>query len=191
VAFAAALTLGLIACEKPEKPIESGRRFVTTVYTDTEVEEFARTDRRILGTIGGRHGDTLRYNAYLGDSGRVQSVLIEASSSRRGERHVFRERFVVPKGSMPILSGSVALWEQMLRRARAVGGDSISIPTVLLGRESTRNVITITSNGLDSVLFTPQTSRPGDGDQLHFAIDSAWRITGGVLPISHTVMVAD
>jgi hypothetical protein len=36
------------------------------------------------------------------------------------------------------------------------------------------------------VVFTPQDDR--GGNEFRFAIDSAWRITGGILPLSHTVI---
>jgi hypothetical protein len=83
---------------------------------------------------------------------------------------------------MPVLGSSVAFLEQLLRRARVIGGDSVSIPVMMIGAQASLDVLTVIRNGNDSVvLVTPS------GDQtaaLHLAVDSTGRITGGVIPLS-------
>jgi len=85
---------------------------------------------------------------------------------------------------MPVLGTSVAFLEQILRRARVVGGDSVSIPVMMVGAQSSLDVFTVIRNGDDSVvLVTPQ------GDltaALYLAVDSAGHISGGVIPLSGT-----
>jgi hypothetical protein len=77
---------------------------------------------------------------------------------------------------MPIIGGSTALLEQLLRRARKVGGDSISIPTLLVGLHPTSNVFTVIGNGPDSLMLLDKTGDPAMA--FHLAVDSTWHVDG-------------
>ncbi len=171
----------LAACTK-EQPVETGRAFVTTVYTDSQRETFSRTTRHIRGTIADR-GDTITYVALLGDSGIVQSVDVTARSHRHRDLAVQARHFAMPRSTLPLLHGSGALFEQVLRRVRAIGGDSVSIPVIRLGRDEVLDVVTVAGNGQDSLILSFQASENAR-NTLHVGIDSIWRITGAVLPLS-------
>ena len=132
-------------------------QFLTTVYVDSQRETFSRSTRDIRGTIADK-GDTIAYVALLSDSGLVTSVEVTERNPRRGvvrRSHLFK----LPKSTMPLMHGSGALFEQLLRRVRALGGDSVSVPVMRLGREEVLNVITVTSNGPDSLTFSFQSSQ--------------------------------
>lgn len=171
----------LAACAK-EQPVESGRAFLTTVYTDSQRETFSRTTKHLQGTIADR-GDTITYVALLGDSGLVQSVDITARSHRHHDLAVQARHFKMPKSTLPLLHGSGALFEQILRRVRAIGGDSVSVPVIRLGRDEVLDVVTVAGNGQDSLILSFQASENAR-NALHIGIDSTWRITGAVLPLS-------
>jgi len=68
-----------------------------------------------------------------------------------------------------------------LRRARKVGGDSISIPTLLVGPHAMSNVFTVIANGPDSLMLLDKTGDPAMA--FHLAVDSTWHITGGTIPV--------
>jgi hypothetical protein len=168
---------GVVACSHPsEKPLEAERRFVQTVYSNADTETFTRTTQHINGTIVNRH-ETLSYRAAVGKDGLISAIEITASA--RGMS--IKRLYPLPKNTMPMIGGSTALLEQILRRARVVGGDSISIPTLLVGANPTSNVFTVVSNGPDSLMIFDRT-----GDEkmaFHLAVDSTWHITGGVIPV--------
>jgi len=172
------------ACSQPEKQLESGRQYRSITYTDTTFESFGRTDRAITGVIVEDLGDSVRFRIHTNADGLVPVLdftLHPASS--RDQRPVTR-RIGMPKGTLPVLGTSVAFLEQILRRARIVGGDSVSIPIMMVGAQASLDVFTVIRNGDDSVVFvTPQ------GDltaALHLAVDSAGHISGGVIPLSGT-----
>jgi len=191
MAWALAIVLGTfaasVACPAPtEKVVESGRGFVTTVYTDTEVESCPRTTQHLRGVITSRY-DSLSYVVWLGDSGLVRSVDLIAVGKGRRNPSVHARHMPMPPGTLPMMHGSGALLEQVLRRARALGGDSISVPIVFLGANPTTDVYTVSGNGPDSLIVKAQ-SAGGDRNALHVAIDSMWHVTGMKLPISGEVM---
>jgi hypothetical protein len=186
-ALVCAVVTSTVSCLQPtEKPVESGRGFITTVYTDTEVESFSRTTEHLRGVISSRR-DSLFYVVWLGDSGLVRSVDLIARGHGRGGASVHAGHYPMAKGTLPMVYGSGALLEQLLRRARALGGDSISVPVMFVGANATTDVVTITSNGPDSLIVVGQ-----DGgsikNSLHLAIDSLWHVTGMKLPLSGEVM---
>src|SRR5215469_3485147 len=114
-ALLSAVVASAIACLQPtEKPVESRRGFITTVYTDTEVESFSRTTQHLRGVISSRR-DSVFYVVWLGDSGLVRSVDLIARGHGRGGASVQARHYPMPKGTLPMVPGSGALLEQLLR----------------------------------------------------------------------------
>jgi hypothetical protein len=176
-----------VTCSAPaEKTIESGRGFITTVYTDTEIESFSRTTHHLRGVIASRR-DSLFYVVWLGDSGLVRSVDLISRGIGRGAS-VHAVHVPMPQGTMPMMRGSGAFLEQILRRARVLGGDSISVPVLVLGANPTPDVFTVSSNGPDSLVLKGQ-SGGGTRNAFHLAVDSVWRVTGMKLPLSGEIML--
>ena len=170
------------SCSRPEKQLDSGRTYMSVVYTDTTLESFGRSDRAITGVVIAGLGDSVRFRIHTNPDALVSVVDVTLHpATSRGERPVTR-RIGMPQGTMPILGGSVAFLEQLLRRARVVGGDSVSIPVMLVGPQASLDVLTVIRSGSDSVLLVTPT-----GDltaAIHLAVDSVGHILGGVIPLS-------
>ena len=71
-----------------------------------------------------------------------------------------------------------------MRRARVVGGDSVSLPVMLVGAQASLDVFTMIRNGTDSVVLVGSDGNLASG--LHLAVDEQGHILGGVIPISGT-----
>jgi hypothetical protein len=91
-------------------------------------------------------------------------------------------RVGMPKGTLPLMGASVAFLEQLLRRARAVGGDSVSIPVMMVGAQTSLDVFTVIQNGADSVVLVGADGNQASG--LHLAVNGQGRILGGAIPVS-------
>jgi len=173
---AALFVLFVAACSHAAEKAEPERRFVTTVYTNADTETFTRDTKHITGTIVNRH-EILSYRAALTPDGLISAIEITASARGMSVRPIYP----LPKNTLPIIGGSTALLEQILRRARKVGGDSISIPTLLVGPHAMSNVFTVIGNGPDSLMLLDKTGDPAMA--FHLAVDSTWHITGGTIPV--------
>jgi hypothetical protein len=184
------IVVGCVAasCSQPERQLESGRSYMTVTYTDTTLESFGRSDQTITGVLIERLGDSVRFRIHTNPDALVSVVDVTLHpATSRGERPVTR-RIGMPNGTMPVMGTSVAFLEQVLRRARVVGGDSVSVPVMMVGSQASLTVFTVIRNGSDSVvLVTP------DGNvtaALHLAVDSVGHIVGGVIPLSGTRIMA-
>jgi hypothetical protein len=178
------VALAPVACSKPEKQLESGRQYMSITYNDTTVESFGRTDRAITGVFMERSSDSVRFRIHTSPDALVSMVDITLHpATERGERPRTR-RIGMPKGTLPVMATSVAFLEQLLRRARVVGGDSVSIPVMFLGAQASLNVFTVIRNGSDSVVLVGTDGNVANG--LHLAVDEQGRILGGTIPISGT-----
>lgn len=180
------LLVALIAggCSTPEKELETARRYISINYSDTTFESFSRTDRAITGLLVAGSNDTVRFRIRTTADALVSGVDITLHpASSRGE-HPQTRRVAMPKGTLPIMATSVAFLEQLVRRARVVGGDSVSIPVMLLGAQASLEVLTMIRNGSDSVVLVGPDGNQANG--LHLALDEQGRILGGGIPISKT-----
>jgi len=181
-----ALAIGLVAsaCAAPEKQLESGRRYLSIAYTDTTFESFGRTDRSVTGVLVSQLGDSVRFRIRTKPDALVTGVDITLHpASNRGEG-LRTTRVGMPKGTLPVMATSVAFLEQLLRRARVVGGDSVSLPVMVLGAQASLDVLTMIANGSDSVVFVGRDGKLANG--VHLAVDTQGRILGGLIPISGT-----
>lgn len=187
-AFAVALVAS--ACSTPEKQLESGRRYLSVVYADTMYESFGRTDRSITGVLVSQLGDSVRFRIRTTPDALVSEVditLHPASSRRERPRTT---RVGMPKGTLPVMQTSVAFLEQLVRRARVVGGDSVSLPVMILGPQASLDVLTMIALGGDSVVLVGTDGKLENG--VHLAVDEQGRILGGLIPISGTrILSAD
>ncbi len=189
----AALGLALVAsacAAPPETQLEVGRRYLSITYTDTTTESFSRTDRAVTGELVWHGGDSIRFRIRTMPDALVSGVdLTLHPASNRGEG-LSTTRVGMPKGTLPVLATSVAFLEQLLRRARVVGGDSVSVPVMALGRQATLSVFTVISNGPDSVVLVTPDGNLALG--FHLAVDAQGRILGGGIPASGTrILSAD
>ena len=179
----AALLITVVACSGG-KAVET-RRFTTRVASDTLVESFSRTTKRLSGVINSR-ADSVIYVAELGDSGLVKSMDLTVRSHKTPKAEVQPRHILVPRGSIPWITGSGALLEQVLLRVRALGHDSVEVP-IMYVENSKSDILKVTANGSDSVVMT---GIWGGRSQNIFrvSIDTALRVTGMTLPRTGTVM---
>ena len=102
-----------------------------------------------------------------GDS--AVSHLEPTSSAPIAER-----RFAVPAGAIPFVNLSGLSLEQLLRRARAIGGDSVRIPALFTGGQAVD--VTLVRRGADSVALT------FGAVELRLRTDSVGRLLGAAVP---------
>src|SRR5262249_14154102 len=126
---------------------------------------------------------TVRFTIITGKNALVSGVDFSVHPATRRSASALTRHIPIPENTMPLLQNSAAFLEQLVRRARTVGGSSVTIPVVLLGLETEGSQFTITFSG-DPVVMLP----PG-GDQknsLHLALDADGHIVRGLIPISGT-----
>ena len=91
----------------------------------------------------------------------------------------------VPVGVIPIAVGeAVAMAEQILRRARVLGGTTVRVPILPLEGGAELGMATVTFMGTDSarVRFSSGGRDAGEGNELIAATDAVGRLLGGRLP---------
>lgn len=180
-----------------QAPAES---FVITVGADTfAVESFTRTADRVQGEIGGRALGRVAYTLSLGADA-VPTALVmrawapgaaaEASPTYEGRLDLrgdtvlaemarpegpARERFNTRAGAVPYLNPSFVMIEQVVRRARAVGGDSVDVPLFLVQGGQTPTA-TVMRRGADSVLIVMA------GLEIRAAASAEGGLLGGSIP---------
>ena len=175
----------IVSCSAPVKTVraaEPSRSFESTHYNDKTVERYSRSADSISGTVATRDGDTVRYVARVGADELVREVelTVQPAASRGEEAQTRRVR--MPKGTMPVMGASVGLLEQLLRRARAVGGEDPSIPVMHLGARVSLEVMRVRFVAPDSVILTA-----ADGDEsvgVHLTVDAQGRVLRGITPIT-------
>lgn len=176
------IVLAGLACSSPEKELESNRRYESITYNDTTIESFGRTDRAVTGVLISGPGDSVRFRIRAAKDDLVAGVDITLHPATSRDAPLRTARVGMPNGTLPLMGTSVAFLEQLLRRARAVGGDSVTIPVMQVGAQASLEVFTVIQNGADSVVLVG-----ADGNQtmgLHLAVDGQGRILGGVIPAS-------
>lgn len=133
--------------------------------------------RRIVTTVSaGAHGDSLVQRGVLtisGDSA-LSHVEDQRLATRQGDRWI-----KVPAGAVPFVNLSGLSVELMLRRARAIGGDTARIPVLVVGGQSA--VATVVRNGADSVTIALGMA------VLRARTDAEGRFLGAVVPSQDVV----
>lgn len=140
--------------EAPEQGV-----FITRLGTDTLiVERFTRTATRLEGEVVARtpHTTVRRYMADLRPDGTIErfETVVESPGAPRptpAVRHLVMAggdsltvhmqrgdssrvtRVAAPAGVLPFYRSSYALYQEVLRRARAAGGDSVTVATYTPG----------------------------------------------------------
>jgi pimeloyl-ACP methyl ester carboxylesterase len=88
-------------------------------------------------------------------------------------------RFAVPPGAVPFVNLSGLSLEQILRRARALGGDSVRVPVLVTSGQTL--AATVTRAGVDSLVVTL------GGVQLRVHTDSVGRLLGARAPSQNVI----
>jgi hypothetical protein len=197
----------------PHRTLRQGEQgFALLRNGDTiAVERYTRTGDVLQGEVFDIQDNArLEYNARVGADERITRIELsfysngetaprqQAVAEFRGDTVTARsrdagedqetERLVTPEGTTVHVGVSVAMLEQLLRRARAVGGDTTSLPVLLVSSDEDRSEpiqrVTVRRLGQDSVhVFL-------DGqNQVRVAVDAQGRIQGGANPAAEIRMV--
>jgi hypothetical protein len=173
--------------------------FVVLRGTDTVlVERFTHTERALEGELmEPGEGDRLHYRATIGAQGRVTSLdlqVVEEGESVPRQRLILnivgdsllaeqhegasmqRRTVAVPPRTGPYLGISVAMLEQLVRQALALGGDPVELSVLSISGDGETELVTptVTRIGADSVRVRVDAS-----SELRLAVDAEGRITGG------------
>jgi hypothetical protein len=186
----------------PERAAFVLRRGADTVV----VERFSRTRDLLSGDIDVRGQGSIEYQASLDypaqTVSRILVGIVPASAPKSAATQrataVFRadsvivenvsgdstrtSRYATQVGAVPYVNPSVAMAEQIVRRARVLGGPQarpagpVPLPVFVAGTGGQTVVATVTFAGEDSVQLNLA------GTALRFAIDRSLRIVGGAVP---------
>lgn len=190
--------------ELPGRGDDAGGGFLVLDDRDTvATERYTRTSGHLRGTLVHGDGTRVRYDATIAadesivrlelslwharaplDSPPAQHSLTELRGPARdslertdresGPERVFRT--VVPGGAQPYLIPSVALAQQVLRRARVLGGDSTAIGIVVLNGAAMPQQVGVRWLPGDSVALTVA------GNHVRVGLDGEGRILDGSDP---------
>ncbi len=189
------LALGLV----PARAVAS--QFVLRMGADTvTVERCTRTPDRLEGTLLFRAaGVRFEYGLTLGAGATVSSARTsvtranapEGSAPEQVAEIAFigdsafanlvpggMQHFGTTPGVVPYLNPSMAMIEQAVRRARALGGDTVSVKLFALAGGRTFPC-RVSRRGADSVVVDL------GGVEMRLAVNAAGELTGGTIPVQH------
>jgi hypothetical protein len=178
--------------------------FVVRHRADTlAVERVTRTGRRLESALTGRDG-TERTVAELTPAALYSHLDYRAGDSTSGGVHMTLDfgpdtivarvegrpgvqRFAA-RGALTRLNQSVALLEQMVRRASAVGGDAAEIPLLVENGETTRATVTRPHPDSATIAFPAVESLGRPATVLRLRVDRDGRVLGGGIPERNLVI---
>ena len=192
------------AAELAGRARDDGGGFVILAEGDTmATERYTRSPGHLRGVLTHGDGTRIRYDATIGpdeaivrlelslwrpgaplDSRPAQHSVTELrgpardSLARTDQEGGPARRFqvIVPAGAQPYLIPSIALAQQVLRRARALGGDSTSIPIVVLNGAAMPQRVGVRWLPGDSAAITVA------GNHVRVGLDAQGRILDGSDP---------
>jgi alpha-beta hydrolase superfamily lysophospholipase len=137
----------------------------------------ASTVERVVTTLGlGATGDSVQQRAELTFRGDSATSHVEDT---RAPVPVADRQFRVVRGVIPFVNLSGLSLELILRRARALGGDTVQVPVLLLGGQELP--ATVTRVGTDSAIVSL------GGIALRARTDTAGRLLGAAVPSQRVV----
>jgi uncharacterized protein len=140
------------------------------------LDDAGAVSRIVTEMSPGAAGDTVRQRAELvfrGDSGYSRAGDPRATTPPPGRA------FAVARGSVPLLNLSGISLELLVRRARAIGGETARVPVLLVTGQSITALVT--RRGDDSLIVTM------GGVVLHARADIGGRLLGAVVPSQNVV----
>jgi uncharacterized protein len=174
--------------------------FVIVIGTDTfAVENFTRTAARLDGELTGRAIGRVVYSATLGRAATIGTMTMqawpagmpadgspmqEARLTLEADSAIFEssgaagsatQRLATPPDALPFLNPSFLLTEQIVMRARAIGGASATVPLLLLQGGHTVNA-TVSWPAEDSAVVTLA------GVEMRVHVGADGRMLGAAVP---------
>lgn len=163
------------------------------------IERFTRTNASLEADFAASGTSLFHYTAMLTPAASVSSMQVTTNvpgSPTRSASVTFRSdtailvdraaagagdsastvRRAVPPGTLPYLNPSPSLMEQIVRRARAVGGTTVSVPLLIAGSGGQTTPATVTFTPPDSARVTVA------GVAVMLRVDSTGAVTGGAVP---------
>lgn len=158
-------------------------------------EQFSRTANAVHAEFGARGTTLFRYDATLTPQAMITGMEVttnvpgsperSATVTFRGDTAVITSspsdsagpvKRAVPPGTLPYLNPSPSLMEQIVRRARAEGGNRVAIPLLIAGSGGETAPATVT--------FMPPDSARVElaGVAVMLRVDSAGAVLGGTVP---------
>jgi len=135
------------------------------------------TVARVVTTVGvGAAGDSVQQRAELTFRGDSASSHVEDT---RAPVPVADRQFTVTRGAIPFVNLSGLSLELILRRARALGGDTARVPLLLIGGQGVTAMVT--RRGADSVVVSL------GGVSLRARTDGEGRLLGAAVPSQSVV----
>lgn len=191
--FAASSTL---AAQEPERATFIVRRGADTLA----VEQVTWRDSSADGVMRGKGAMArVAQHASFGEGGRVRSLQVDARRDAAGDTLLQRvmisyladsarmlvtngagttisdRRTAAPDGTLPFLNMSGLSVEMLLRRARAMHGDTVSIPVAIIGAPMNFTAV-VTRRAADSVVISIA------GVEFRARTDAAGRLLGAEVP---------
>ena len=123
-----------------------------------------------ITTGSGARGDSARTRSLITVSGDSGTVTVDATPSAPAQTR----RIAVPRGAVPFTNLSGQTLELVLRRARAVGGDTVFVPLLLPGGPSLS--VRVTYVGADSAVLSV------GGADIRARTDREGRFLGATIP---------
>ena len=184
-------------------PIEGPERvgYVVRRGADTMLVERASRSRDLLsGDLAIRGQGSVEYQVTLDPTGTVSRLVVgvvppnagPASTARQRSTADFRGdtvvvetvsgdstrtiRFATRAGAIPYITPSMALAEQILRRARTIGGSEVELPVFLTSGSIQTITAAVTFIGADSARVAL------GGTEFRLATDATGRVLGGAVP---------
>jgi len=178
----AALATACFSESEKEKPIEPTRHFASSQYNHTTTQSVSRTAHTVSGFVAELQADTVRYSARVTKDAMVEyvDVTIITGPTHSPEPPIFR-RVMMANGTFPMIGDAVGLLEQIIRRARVVGGDYVSVPVMRIGGQVDFASIQVHFVSADSVVLADE---GGEATAVHLTVDAQGHILSGAVPIS-------
>lgn len=120
-----------------------------------------------------------------GSPERVSSVTFQGDTAllMDGSDSAQMVRRAVPRGTLPYVNPSPSLMEQIVRRARVIGGSQVSVPVIIAGAAGQAAPVMVSFTGTDSV----RVELSGVALLLH--VDPAGGILGGTVPVQGLTII--
>ncbi len=172
--------------------IHSGTLYIGQLYGDTVlIERAERTTRSMHSTLTDYWGNSVDFVARFAPLELISHIETRVAPPNNGEIRRFETD--LPQGVLPMVSGSAALIEQLLRRAHELGTARSAIPVFLIDEppEHNRTTVFVEWLGRDTArLESVRLRMTGDS---RFVVDangrlvSAVEMTGQLSLLSRTV----
>ncbi|MDQ6827561.1 MAG: hypothetical protein M3081_01695 [Gemmatimonadota bacterium] len=153
--------------------------YVGQLYRDTAlVERAERTTRSMHSALTDYWSNSVDLVARLAPLELISHIEVRVTAAKDGE--VRRYATDLPQGVLPMISGSAALLEQLLRRAHELGTAQSAIPVLLVDEPAEQNRAVVLVEWLSRDTARLECVRLRMTRDSRFVIDATGRLVSGV-----------